>query len=102
MVDVQVLLSQIADWHTQEAGESGGTWTVLAYESLPDFGPHADLGELLAWLDAVDEYGPPFEALWASEHFDRVLQGAEAFADSFQGTYADAASWACHTLALTG
>ncbi len=50
----------------------------------------------------MDEFGPPFEALWATGTFGYVLQAAEAFADSFQGTYADAVSWACHTLALIG
>ncbi len=77
-------------------------WCVLAYDGLPDFGPHPDLDELLAWLDAVDEYGPPFEAIWANGSFNRVLQAAEVFADSYQGTYADAASWVCHTLTLLG
>lgn len=102
VVDAQVLRKEIAELLAQEAGEGEAAWMVLAYEGLPDFGPHPDLGELLAWLDAVDEYGPPFEALWASGAFDRVLQAAEAFADSYQGTYADAASWASHTLTLMG
>ena len=82
--------------------EDAHTWSVLAYDGLPDFGPRPDLDELLAWLDAVDEYGPPFEALWASGSFDRVLRATEAFADSYQGTYADAASWAYHTFTLLG
>ncbi|MCD9045930.1 antirestriction protein ArdA [Luteimonas sp. MHLX1A] len=102
VVDAEVLHKEIAGLLAQEAREGDAAWAVLAYEGLPDFGPHPNLGELLAWLDAVDEYGPPFEALWATGSFDRVLQAAEAFADSYQGTYADTASWACRTLALMG
>jgi hypothetical protein len=102
VVDAQVLHKEIARLLAHEVGEGGGAWTVLAYDGLPDFGPHPDLDELLAWLDAVDEYGPPFEALWASGAFGRVLQAAEVFADSYQGTYADVANWVCRTLALMG
>lgn len=102
VVDADVLHKEIAGEVAQEAREGDAAWVVLAYEGLPDFGPHPDLGELLAWLNAADEYCPPFEALWATGSFARVLQAAEAFADSYQGTYADATSWACHTPALMG
>ena len=102
VVDAEVLHKEIAELLAQEAREGDDAWMVLAYEGLPDFGPHPNLSELLAWLDAVDEYGPPFEALWATGSFGGVLQAAEAFADSYQGTYAEASSWACHTLALMG
>ena len=77
-------------------------WGVLAYDGLPDFGPHPDLDELLAYLDAADDYGEPFEKLWASRRFGSVLQAADVFADTYQGSYADAGAWACHYLALIG
>ncbi|WP_158549330.1 antirestriction protein ArdA [Lysobacter silvisoli] len=102
VADADVIRRTIAQSLGGSHQEGAQDWCVLAYEGLPDFGPHPDLDELLAWLDAVDEYGPAFEALWATGAFGRVLQAAEAFADSYQGTYADAASWASHTLALLG
>ncbi|KAB8173387.1 hypothetical protein FKV24_014180 [Lysobacter maris] len=77
-------------------------WCVLAYDGMPDLGPYPDIGELLAYLDAVDDYGEPFEKLWADRRFDGVLQAADMFADTYQGTYPDAAAWARHYLALTG
>lgn len=67
--------------------EDAHTWSVLAYDGLPDFGPRPDLDELLAWLDAVGEYGLPFQALWASGSFGCVLQATGAFVDSYQGIY---------------
>lgn len=30
-------------------------WRVLAYDALPDFGPHPDVDELLAYLDFADD-----------------------------------------------
>ena len=63
VVDAQVVHNQIAKFLVQEACEGDTSWTVLAYEGLPACGPHPDLDELLACLDAVDEYAPPFEAL---------------------------------------
>lgn len=77
-------------------------WSVLAYDGLPDFGPHPDVDELLAYLDAADDYGEPFEKLWASRRFDSALQAADAFADTYQGSYADAGAWARHYLVLMG
>lgn len=40
--------------------------------------------------------------MWASRRFDSVLQAADVFADTYQGTYADAGAWARHYLVLTG
>lgn len=77
-------------------------WGVLAYDGLPDFGPHPDLDELLAYLDAADDYGEPFEKLWASQRFGSKLQAADLFADTCQGSYVDAGAWARHYLALIG
>jgi hypothetical protein len=77
-------------------------WHVLAYEGLPDFGPHPDINELLAYLDAVEDYGEAFEKLWACKRFAGVLQGADAFADAYQGTYPDLGMWARHYLLLLG
>ena len=77
-------------------------WCVLAYDGLPDFGPHPNLDELLAYLDAMDEYGEPFEKLWTSRHFESAVQAADVFADTYQGTYANAGTWARHYLALIG
>lgn len=77
-------------------------WSVLAYEGLPDFGPHPDLDELLVYLDVADDYGEPFEKFWASRRFGSVLQAADVFADTYQGTYADVGAWARHYLALIG
>lgn len=83
-----------------QAGARG--WCVLAYDDLPDFGLHPDIEELLAYLDAVDDYGEPFEKLWASRRFASVLYAADVFADSYQGTYSDVGAWARHYLALIG
>lgn len=77
-------------------------WSVLAYDGLPDFGLNPDLDELLAYLDAAEDYGEPFEKLWASRRFGSVLQAADLFADTYQGSYADAGAWARHYLALIG
>ena len=77
-------------------------WHVVAYDGLPAFGPQPDLGELLAYLDAVDEYGEAFGKLWGSRRFSGVIEAADAFADSYQGTYPDAVAWARHYLALMG
>lgn len=77
-------------------------WHVVAYDGLPDFGPQPDLNALLAYLDAVDDYGEAFEALWRSRRFTGVIEAAEAFADGYQGTYPDAGAWARHYLALMG
>ena len=77
-------------------------WGVLAYDGLPDFGPHPDLDELLAYLDAADDYGEPFEKLWASQRFGSKLQAADLFADTCQGSYVDAGAWARHYLGLIG
>lgn len=77
-------------------------WRVFAYDGLPDFGPHPSLDELLVYLDAMDEYGEPFEKLWASRHFESAVQAADVFADIYQGTYANAGTWAQHYLALIG
>lgn len=68
-----------------EAGEGDAARRVLLTKGCSTSGPNPNLDELLAWLGAVDEYGPPFEALWASEPFGCVLQAAVAFADSYQG-----------------
>lgn len=86
------------------ASPQAGTrdWCVLAYDGLPDFGPQPIVDDLLAYLDAVDEYGEPFETLWASRHFESVIQAADVFADTYQATYANAGTWARHYLALIG
>jgi antirestriction protein len=76
--------------------------SVLAYDGLPDFGPHPDVDELLAYLDAVDDYGEAFEKLWASRPAESVIRAADQFADAYQGTYPDAGAWARHYLALIG
>lgn len=85
---------------TQQEGDQG--WCVHAYDGLPDFGPHPDVDSLLAYLDAVDDYGEPFEKLWASRRFENVIEAADVFADTYQGTYTDAGAWARHYLALVG
>jgi hypothetical protein len=77
-------------------------WSVLAYEGLPDFGPHPDLDDLLAYLDAVDDYGEPFEKLWSSRRFESVIQATDVFADTYQGTYSNAGAWSRHYLSLMG
>lgn len=84
------------------AGRSREDWHVLAYEGLPDFGPHPDPQALLAYLDAVEDYGDAFEMLWASRPFASVLQAADAFADAFQGTYPDPGAWARDTFQRLG
>jgi hypothetical protein len=100
--DATAVRRQVAGLLDPEKIGGSPAWKVLAYEGLPDFGMRPDLDELLAYLDAVDEYGEPFEAWWATQSFDRVIQAADAFADRYQGTYADAAAWAQHYLALIG
>jgi len=55
LVDARVLHSQIAELLAQEADKGDPAWRVLAYEGLPNFGPHPNLDELLVWLDAADE-----------------------------------------------
>ena len=67
-----------------------------------DTGEWTKLDELLAYLDAVDEYGAPFEVWWATQPFGRVIAAADAFADRYQGTYVDIAGWAHHYLRLMG
>lgn len=66
IVDADVLRRQIASLLDAEGGGGGQDWEVLAYDGLPDFGPHPDPDELLAYLDAVDEYGASFEVWWAA------------------------------------
>lgn len=102
VVDADALRRQIAGLVDPHGSGCAQAWEVLAYDGLPDFGPHPDLDELLAWLDAVDEYGAPFEAWWSTQSFGRVIEAAGAFADHYQGTYADRASWAQHTFDLMG
>lgn len=102
LVDADVVRRQIAGLLDQEGICDDRDWCVVGYEGLPDFGTQPDVDELLAYLDAVDDHGEPFRKLWASGRFDRVLHATEAFADSYQGTYADAAGWAHHYLTLMG
>lgn len=40
--------------------------------------------------------------MWGSRRFGGVIEAADAFADSYQGTYPDAGAWARHYLALMG
>ena len=91
-----------ADGQGAWAQKACQAWHVVAYDGLPDFGPQPDLNELLAYLDAVDEYGEAFETLWGSRRFSGVIEAADAFADGYQGTYPDARAWARHYLALLG
>lgn len=102
VVDADALRRQIDGLPDLEGSGDGRDWEVLAYDGLPDFGPQPELTELLAWLDAVDEFGEAFEAWWKTQSFSRVIDAADAFADHYQGTYADKASWARHTLGLMG
>lgn len=102
VVDADALRRQIDGLLGPEGSGDGPAWEVLAYDGLPDFGRRPDLDELLAWLDAADEFGAAFETWWATRSFDRVIEAADAFADHYQGTYADKASWARHTLSLMG
>jgi len=102
VVDADALRRQIDGLLDPEGSGGGRDWEVLAYDGLPDFGPQPDLDELLAWLDAVDELGAPFEAWWAMRSFGRVIEAADAFADRYQGTYAERTSWARHTLSVMG
>ncbi|MEL6046731.1 antirestriction protein ArdA [Stenotrophomonas maltophilia] len=104
VVDGERLRRQLAEFAGKEddGGDGEPAWEVCAYEGLPDFGPHPDLNELLAYLDAMDEYGAAFAAWWAQGGFTRVIPTAEAFADRYQGRYADLATWARHTLELMG
>lgn len=46
-----------ADGQGAWAQKACQAWHVVAYDGLPDFGPQPDLNELLAYLDAVDEFG---------------------------------------------
>ena len=104
VVDGEQLHRQLAEFVQEEGGggDMAPAWEVLAYDGLPDFGPQPELAELLAWLDAVDEFGAAFAAWWAMRPFSRVIEAADAFADHYQGTYADRTSWARHTLSLMG
>lgn len=78
-------------------------WTAEASsDDLPDFGPHPKIEELLVYQYAVDDYGEPFDKLWASRRFDTVINAANVFADSYQGTYPDVGAWARYYLALIG
>lgn len=104
VVDGEQLRRQLAEFlHEGSVGSDVlATWEVDAYDGLPDFGPQPDLAELLAWLDAVDEFGAAFEVWWATRSFSTSIEAADAFADCYQGTYVDRTSWARHTLGLLG
>lgn len=100
--DAEALRQKINVLVDREGSGAASEWEVIGYDGLPEFGPRPELNELVAYLDAVDEYGAPFEAWWASQVFEHVVQAADAFADRYQGTYADVAGWAHHYLSLMG
>lgn len=74
VVNADALRRQIDGLLDLQESEDGRTWEVVDYDGLPDFGPQPDLDELLAWLDAVDEFGVPFEVWWATRAFGRVIE----------------------------
>lgn len=56
-----VLRAAASEGHGAAEKVDAQGWRVLAYDGLPDFGPHPDVDELLVYLDAADDYGEPFE-----------------------------------------
>lgn len=100
--DAAAIRRKITDVLRASPQASARDWCVLAYDGLPDFGPRPNVEELLAYLDAVNDYGEPFEKLWASRRFESAVQAADGFADTYQGTYTEAGTWARHYLGLIG
>jgi antirestriction protein len=88
--DPDEVREQIGDILAGSPSPGAEEWAIHDYDGVPSwFGEHPDLDKLLAYVEAVEEHGTPFE-VYVAEHlgYHQLDENTvDSFRESYRGSY---------------